>query len=93
MKERKFLDIDMDNFDKRMAAIEPAVSMEVSNKLGPGEGGEKLSVNLKFTQMDDFLPAAIGRQAPAMAKPKPPWRPHEFSSLLSTYPIYVSDFG
>ena len=68
MNDRKFLDIDMDNFDKRMAAIEPAVSMKVPNKLGGGEGGEKLSVNLKFTKMDDFSPAAIARQVPAMAK-------------------------
>ena len=68
MNDRKFLDIDMDNFDKRMAAIEPAASMKVPNKLGGGEGGEKLSVNLKFTKMDDFSPAAIARQVPAMAK-------------------------
>ncbi len=66
MNERKFLDIDMDNFDKRMAATEPAVSMKVANKLG--EGGEKLSVSLKFTKMDDLSPAAIARQAPATAK-------------------------
>ena len=68
MNERKFLDVDMDNFDKRMAAIEPAVSMKVANKLGDGEGGEKLSVNLKFAKMDDFSPAAIARQVPATAK-------------------------
>ena len=68
MAERKFLDIDMDNFDKRMAAIEPAVSMKVPNRLGAEEGGEKLSVGLKFTKMDDFSPAAIARQVPAMAK-------------------------
>jgi type VI secretion system protein ImpB len=68
MNDRKFLDIDMDNFDKRMEAIEPAVSMKVPNRLGPDGGGEKLSVNLKFTKMDDFSPAAIARQVPAMAK-------------------------
>ncbi len=67
MNERKFLDFDMDNFDKRMGAIEPAVSMKVANKLG-GDGGEKLSVNLKFNKMDDFSPAAIARQVPATAK-------------------------
>jgi type VI secretion system protein ImpB len=67
MTDRGFLDTDMDNFDKRMAAIEPAVSMKVPNKLG-GDGGEKLSVNLKFSKMDDFAPAAIARQVPAMAK-------------------------
>src|ERR1700728_2794410 len=53
MNDRKFLDIDMDNFDKRMAAIEPAVTMKVANKIGGAEGGEQLSVNLKFTKMDD----------------------------------------
>jgi type VI secretion system protein ImpB len=42
--------------------------MKVPNKLGSAEGGEKLSVNLKFTKMDDFSPAAIARQVPAMAK-------------------------
>jgi type VI secretion system protein ImpB len=66
MAERKFLDIDMDNFDKRMAAIEPAVSMKVKNRLG--DGGEKLSVSLKFSKMDDFSPAAIARQIPATAR-------------------------
>ncbi len=68
MNDRKFLDIDMDNFDKRMAAIEPALSMKVPNRLGSAEGGEKLSLKLKFTKMDDFSPAAIARQVPAMAK-------------------------
>lgn len=67
MNERKFLDFDMDNFDKRMGAIEPAISMKVANKLG-GDGGEKLSVNLKFNKMDDFSPAAVARQTPATAK-------------------------
>jgi len=42
--------------------------MRVPNKLGAEEGAEKLSINLKFTKMDDFSPAAIARQAPAMAK-------------------------
>jgi type VI secretion system protein ImpB len=66
MEERKFLDIDMDNFDKRMEAIEPALAMKVKNRLGDGD--EKLSVNMKFTKMDDFSPAAIARQVPATAK-------------------------
>ena len=41
--------------------------MKERNKLG-GDGGDKLSVNLKFTQMEDFSQAAIARQVPAMAK-------------------------
>ena len=67
VSERKFLDIDMDNFDKRMASIEPGVIFKVENKLG-GDQGAKLSVNLRFTQMDDFSPAAVARQVPALAK-------------------------
>ena len=66
ISERKFLDIDMDNFDTRMAAIEPGVAFNVPNKLG--DGGDKLSVALKFKKFDDFNPAAIARQVPAMAK-------------------------
>ncbi|HLH51342.1 MAG TPA: type VI secretion system contractile sheath small subunit [Roseiarcus sp.] len=67
MNDRTFLDIDMDNFDKRMAAIEPGLAMKVDNKLGD-QSGEKLSVKIKFSKMDDFSPAAIARQIPATAK-------------------------
>ena len=65
--ERKFLEFDMDNFENRMAAIEPGVTMRVTNKLGD-ESGEKLAVNLKFEKMADFTPAAVARQVPATAK-------------------------
>lgn len=65
--DRGFLDFDMDNFDKRMAAIQPGVKFHVKNKLS-GNPDEKLSVDLKFNKMDDFKPAAIARQVPALAK-------------------------
>jgi type VI secretion system protein ImpB len=67
MNDRPLLDIDMDNFDKRMTAIEPGLSMKVANKLGD-TAGEKLSVNVKFRKMEDFSPAAVARQIPATAK-------------------------
>ena len=67
ISQRKFLDFDMDNFDQRMAAIEPAVAFNVPNKLG-GNGDEKLSVALKFSKFEDLNPAAIARQIPATAK-------------------------
>ena len=67
LNDRPFLDIDMDNFDKRMTAIEPAINMTVPNKLGD-ESGSRLPVNLKFQKMEDFSPAAIARQVPATAK-------------------------
>jgi type VI secretion system protein ImpB len=68
VKDRKFLEIDMDNFDRRMTAIQPGVSFRVENKLGDPDAGEKLSVQLRFDKMDDFNPAAVARQVPAVAK-------------------------
>jgi len=65
--DRKFLDIDMDTFDNRMAAIEPGTSFRVANKLDEGSE-EKLSVSLKFKSMADFSPAKIAKQIPATAK-------------------------
>jgi type VI secretion system protein ImpB len=67
VEERKFLEFDMDNFDNRMAAIEPGITMRVANKLGDG-AGEKLAVNVKFRKMEDFGPAQVARQVPPMAK-------------------------
>jgi type VI secretion system protein ImpB len=67
LADRKFLDIDMDNFDDRLAAIEPAMAFRVKNSLGE-TGGETLSVNLRFRKMDDFGPAAVARQIPALAR-------------------------
>jgi type VI secretion system protein ImpB len=67
LADRKFLDIDMDNFDDRLAAIEPAMAFRVKNSLGEA-GGETLSVNLRFRKMDDFGPAAVARQIPALAR-------------------------
>ncbi len=65
--DRKFLDIDMDNIDNRMAAIKPGVSFRVENKLSENSG-EKMSINLQFNKMADFEPAAIAKQVPALAK-------------------------
>lgn len=63
--DRKFLEIDVDNFDARMSALRPRVAFQVDNTL-TGEG--KLPVDLSFESMDDFSPAAIARQVPALAK-------------------------
>ena len=65
--ERDFLEMDMDNFDKRMGAIRPGVSMTVDNKLDP-EAGEKMSVKMDFEKMEDFSPAAVARAVPSTAK-------------------------
>jgi type VI secretion system protein ImpB len=66
--DRNFLEFDMDNFENRMAAIQPGMNFHVQNKLGDADAGEKLSVNLRFNKMEDFSPAAVARQVPATAK-------------------------
>ncbi|KQO91926.1 type VI secretion protein [Methylobacterium sp. Leaf90] len=66
MADRKFLDIDMDNFEQRMAAIDPGVRFNVEDRLSDSKS--KLSIELHFKKMDDFGPAAVARQVPSLAK-------------------------
>ena len=68
LEERKFLEFDMDNFESRMAAIEPGVTMRVKNTLGD-EGGEKLSVNLQVQENGrTSVRQQVARQVEPMAK-------------------------
>jgi type VI secretion system protein ImpB len=57
--ERKFLEIDVDNFDERLKAMKPRMAVQVPNTL-TGEGN--LAVEMTFESMDDFTPAAIARK-------------------------------
>jgi type VI secretion system protein ImpB len=61
--DRKFLDIDIDNFDERMKAIKPRVAFSVPNTL-TDEG--YLMVDMTFESMDDFSPAAVARKVDAL---------------------------
>jgi type VI secretion system protein ImpB len=63
--ERKFLDIDVDNFDSRMKALKPRAAFQVPNTL-TGEGN--INVELTFESMDDFSPAAVARKVDALSK-------------------------
>ncbi|WP_175717243.1 type VI secretion system contractile sheath small subunit [Burkholderia anthina] len=65
LPERKFLEIDIDNFDERMKSVAPRVAFQVPNTL-TGEG--MLSVDLTFEQIDDFSPAAIARNVDALRR-------------------------
>jgi len=67
IRDRKFLEFDMDNLEARLAAIQPGLSFRVDNKLGDGSG-EKMGVQLRFEKMADFEPGAVARQVPAVAK-------------------------
>src|SRR5512144_2327065 len=63
--DRKFLEIDIDNFDDRLKATKPRVAFRVPNTL-TGEG--ELSVDITFESMDDFSPAAVARKVDALNK-------------------------
>jgi type VI secretion system protein ImpB len=63
--ERKFLAIDVDNFDERMKSMKPRVAFRVPNTL-TGEG--QLSVDITFESMEDFSPAAVARKVDALNK-------------------------
>jgi type VI secretion system protein ImpB len=63
--ERKFHDIDVDNFDNCMKAMNPRVAFQVENTL-TGEGN--LSVDITFENMDDFSPAQVARKVDALNK-------------------------
>ena len=60
LKDRKFVNVDADNFDEVLGGVAPATSFRVPNHLSP-EGGE-FAVQLQFRQMDDFRPEAVVQQ-------------------------------
>ncbi len=65
LADRKFLEIDVDNFDDRMKAMKPRVAFRVPNAL-TGEGD--LAVDVAFESMDDFSPAAVAGKVGALSK-------------------------
>ncbi|HFE39612.1 MAG TPA: type VI secretion system contractile sheath small subunit [Gammaproteobacteria bacterium] len=66
LKDRKFVQIDRDNFNSAMARMTPGVSLKVENTLA-GDGSE-MAVDLKFSSMDDFNPENIVQQVEPLKK-------------------------
>jgi type VI secretion system protein ImpB len=67
LKERKFVEIDRDNFNDVMGSIAPRLPIRVKNRLKP-EDGDMLNVELTFKRMDDFNPANLVEQVPLLRK-------------------------
>ena len=63
--DRKFLEIDVDNFDDRMKSMKPRAAFSVPNTL-TGKGN--MAVDITFESMDDFSPAAIARKVEPLRK-------------------------
>lgn len=64
LAERKFVQIDRDNFNDVMARIAPGLNLKVENRLA-GDGSE-MAVSLKFNSIEDFEPARVAEQVPAL---------------------------
>jgi type VI secretion system protein ImpB len=67
MKERKFVEIDRDNFDKVLAGTKPRLAFRVDDKL-TGKEGSQLNVELRFQTLEDFEPENVVKQIEPMRK-------------------------
>ena len=66
LKDRKFVSVDLDNFDEVMKGMTPKASYRVKNELSV-DGGE-FAVNLAFNKMDDFRPESVVQQIEPLRK-------------------------
>ena len=66
VKERKFVEIDRDSFDKVLAAMKPRLAYRVENKLT--NDGSKIGVEMRFAGMEDFHPDKVVRQVEPLRK-------------------------
>lgn len=64
LADRKFTQIDRDNFNDVMASMTPGLKLRVDNKLS--EEGGQMAVDLKFKSIEDFEPARVAQQVPAL---------------------------
>jgi type VI secretion system ImpB/VipA family protein len=65
VKDRKFVEIDRDNFNEVMASVEPRVAFPVDNRL-PGGENTKLNVELRFNNISDFRPESVVKAVPVL---------------------------
>ena len=66
MKDRKFVNVDKDNFDDVLKGMKPRVQMQVDNKLA--EDGSKIGVELNFRSLEDFSPERVANQIEPLRK-------------------------
>jgi type VI secretion system protein ImpB len=66
LKDRKFVQIDRDNFNDVMSRMTPGLNLKVENTL-KGDGSE-MGVQLKFKSLDDFAPANVVKQVEPLRK-------------------------
>jgi len=67
VRDRKFVEIDRDNFNDVLASIEPRLALRIPNRLKP-DADDNINVELRFKHMDDFGVVEILNQVPALRK-------------------------
>jgi type VI secretion system protein ImpB len=67
LKDRKFVEIDRDNFNRVLEGMKPRVAFKVDNKLG-GKDDSQIGVELKFKSIDDFHPEQVAQQVDPLRK-------------------------
>jgi type VI secretion system protein ImpB len=62
LKDRRFIEVTLDNFDSVLESMKPHVAFSVENKLSEDADAGQLKVDLKFKSMEDFEPEKVARQ-------------------------------
>ena len=66
LKNRKFVEIDRDNFDQVLSGMKPRLAYNVENKLQ--NDGSKMGIELKFNNIEDFEPDKVVQQVEPLRK-------------------------
>jgi type VI secretion system protein ImpB len=62
LRDRKFVEVNPDNFDQVLEGMKPHLAFSVENKLSEDADAGQLKVDLKFASLDDFNPENVARQ-------------------------------
>lgn len=62
LKDRKFVEVNPDNFDSVLAAMKPHLSLSVENKISDDPEAGQIRANLHFKSLEDFEPTNVAKQ-------------------------------
>ena len=62
LKDRKFVELNPDNFDSVLAAMKPHLAFSVENKLSEDPNAGQLKIDLRFQSLEDFEPTQVAKQ-------------------------------
>ena len=68
LKDRKFTEVTLDNFDDVLASMKPHLKITVDNKLSDDPNAGKIGVDINFQSMDDFSPDRVAQQVEPLQK-------------------------